>query len=223
MRSRSATSTAESRTPSRGPHRATMSQIEAVAGDTTVGHATAYAWVMEALAGDEAPLRASGCGPRARTRAAGQPHGRPGGAGGDVAFLPTASACGKIRGDFLNLTALSAATASGAGWCGPGGCRYDLEPDRLAAWRTAGAALAEAEQAIGWLWDAASVRSRFKTWAPFRQAGDGLGLVGPAARACGLVRDVALRPSGRLAPPCPGAGRRLAGRRRVRPRPRALA
>src|SRR4029077_15104156 len=30
-----------------GPHRATMNQIEAAAGDTTIGHATAYATVME--------------------------------------------------------------------------------------------------------------------------------------------------------------------------------
>src|SRR5690606_22120154 len=32
-----------------GPHRATMSQMETVAGDTTIGHATAYATVLEAL------------------------------------------------------------------------------------------------------------------------------------------------------------------------------
>jgi len=41
-----------------GPHRVTPYQMETVAGDTTIGHATAYAMVLEALAGTEAPLRA---------------------------------------------------------------------------------------------------------------------------------------------------------------------
>ena len=41
-----------------GPHLATVSQMETVAGDTTIGHATAYATILESLAGTEAPLRA---------------------------------------------------------------------------------------------------------------------------------------------------------------------
>ena len=41
-----------------GPHRATMSQMETVAGDSTIAHATAHALVLESLAGVEAPLRA---------------------------------------------------------------------------------------------------------------------------------------------------------------------
>jgi len=49
----------------------------------------------------------------------------------DVAFLPTSSACGKIRGDFLNLTALLTGNRFGRNFLRPGGCRYDLEPSRL--------------------------------------------------------------------------------------------
>ncbi|MFO1522960.1 MAG: NADH-quinone oxidoreductase subunit C [Kiritimatiellia bacterium] len=41
-----------------GPHPATLCQMETVAGDTTIAHATAYASLLEALAGNEAPLRA---------------------------------------------------------------------------------------------------------------------------------------------------------------------
>src|SRR5437868_13654821 len=41
-----------------GPHLATISQMETVAGDTTIAHATAHATIMESLAGTEAPLRA---------------------------------------------------------------------------------------------------------------------------------------------------------------------
>jgi Ni,Fe-hydrogenase III large subunit len=110
----------------------------------------------------------------------------------DVAFLPTASACGKIRGDFLNLTALLCGNRFGRGLVRPGGCRHDLEPERaaqlLARLETS---LADAEQASAWLWDAASVRGRFEGTGTVHpaQAAE-LGLVGLAARASGLVRDV---------------------------------
>ena len=51
--------------------------------------------------------------------------------------------------------------------------------------------MAEVRQAAGWLWDAASVRTRFEHTGRLHptQAVE-VGLVGPAARACGLVRDV---------------------------------
>ena len=111
----------------------------------------------------------------------------------DVAFLPTASACGRIRGDFLNLTALICGNRFGRGLVRPGGCRL-----RPGAWTRLerllgrlGGALAEAELASGWLWDAASVRSRFEdTGTLFAKQATDLGMVGPAARACGIVRDV---------------------------------
>jgi len=176
-----------------GPHRATMSQMEAVAGDTTIGHATAYASVMEALAGQEAPLRAQWLRLVALELERLANHtGDLGALANDVAFLPAASACGRIRGDFLNLTALVCGNRFGRGLVRPGGCRHDAEPGRLSRLEERlDAALADVEQASEWLWDAASVRARFEgagTLSPDQAAE--LGLVGPAARACGLVRDV---------------------------------
>jgi Ni,Fe-hydrogenase III large subunit len=176
-----------------GPHRATMNQIETVAGDTTVAHATAYATLLETLAGVEAPLRAQWLRALALELERLANHtGDLGALANDVAFLPTASACGKIRGDFLNLTALLCGNRFGRGLVRPGGCQHDLEPARAAQLLVRlQTALAEADQAVAWLWDAASVRSRFEnTGTVFTRQANDIGLVGPAARACGLVRDV---------------------------------
>jgi len=170
-----------------------MSQIEATAGDSTICHATAYASAMEALAGAEAPLRAQWLRLIALELERLANHvGDLGALANDVAFLPTAAACGRIRGDFLNLTALICGNRFGRGLVGPGGCRRDLESERLAKLgERLCSALAEVERVSAWLWDAASVRSRFEnTGTIFRKQAAELGMVGPAARACGLVRDV---------------------------------
>ncbi len=176
-----------------GPHRATMHQMETVAGDTTIAHATAYATVVETLAGTEAPLRAQWLRAIALELERLANHtGDLGALANDVAFLPTASACGKIRGDFLNLTALICGNRFGRRLVRPGGCGLELEPERATRLlERARMALAESEEAAAWLWDSASVRTRFEnTGAVFSKQATQLGLVGPAARACGLVRDV---------------------------------
>jgi len=169
-----------------------MSQIEAVSGDATIAHATAHAWVMEALAGAEAPLRAQWLRAVALELERLANHtGDLSGLANDVAFLPTAAACGKIRGDFLNLTALICGNRFGRGLVRPGGCGHDVEPERLSQLAAKlNAALGEVERASAWLWDAASVRARFEnTGTVHSRQAEELGLVGPAARACGLVRD----------------------------------
>jgi Ni,Fe-hydrogenase III large subunit len=176
-----------------GPHRATMSQMETAAGDTTIAHATVHATIMEALAGTEAPLHAQWLRAIALELERLANHtGDLGALANDVAFLPTSSACGKIRGDFLNLTALICGNRFGRGLVRPGGCRHDLEPERAAQLiERLKTALADTEQAVAWFWDAASVRGRFENVGTvFPAQAAEIGLVGPAARACGLVRDV---------------------------------
>jgi Ni,Fe-hydrogenase III large subunit len=170
-----------------------MFQMETVAGDATIAHATAYASVMEALGGREAPLRAQWLRAVALELERLANHtGDLGALANDVAFLPTAAACGKLRGDYLNLTAMICGNRFGRGIVRPGTSGHDLEPERAA--RAGGllmGALADTEQAMSWLWGAPSVRARFENVGrvhPSQAAS--LGLVGPSARGCGLVRDV---------------------------------
>jgi Ni,Fe-hydrogenase III large subunit len=80
----------------------------------------------------------------------------------------------------------------GRGLVRAGGCRFDLEPARaLQMLERLEPALEEVDRAATWLWDAASVRRRFEhVGVVFADQAADIGLVGPAARACALVRDV---------------------------------
>jgi Ni,Fe-hydrogenase III large subunit len=176
-----------------GPHRSTMAQMETVAGDSTIAHATAYSSVLEALANSEPPLRAQWLRALALELERLANHtGDLGALANDVAFLPTSSTCGKVRGDFLNLSALLCGNRFGRALVRPGGCLLDLETDRVTTMaERLQSALDEVEQALTWFWDASSVRARFENvGVVFPKQATDIGLVGVAARGCGLVRDI---------------------------------
>ncbi|HEU4928837.1 MAG TPA: hydrogenase, partial [Candidatus Krumholzibacteria bacterium] len=158
-----------------------------------IAHATAYAVALEALAKVDPPLRAQWLRYAALELERFANHtGDLGALANDVAFLPTSAACGRVRGDFLNLTATMCGSRFGRGLVRPGGCRFDLEPDRVARMRVQlRVALAEAEEAADWLWESNSTRTRFEgVGVVTGKQAETLGLVGPTARASGLARDV---------------------------------
>jgi Ni,Fe-hydrogenase III large subunit len=176
-----------------GPHRARWAQLETAAGDTTIGHATAGAMIIEALEDSEAPLPAQWLRAIALELERLANHtGDLGALANDVAFQPTSAACGKLRGDFLNMTALICGNRFGRGLVRPGCCRHELDPPRSQELlNRLNTALAQVRKATGWLWDSNSVRSRFEGAGPVSAAqAVELGLVGVAARASGVVRDV---------------------------------
>ncbi|NLI78535.1 MAG: hydrogenase [Candidatus Riflebacteria bacterium] len=176
-----------------GPGPRTMALMETLAGDTTVGHGLAYAQLVEGLAGCRVPARAMAI------RAVGlelerlaNHVGDLGALANDVGFLPTASYCGRLRGDFLNLSALLCGSRFGRGLVRPGGVAFDLEPARVDSLKARLVPIvADVGNAVNLLWTASSVMARFEeTGTVDRATAVQLGLVGPAARASGFERDV---------------------------------
>ncbi len=166
---------------------------ETIAGDTTVGHATAYCQLIEALSGCRKTVRAQSLrGIALELERLANHVGDLGALANDIGFLPTASYCGRIRGDFLNMTALLCGNRFGRGMIRPGGAGHDMDDARI---RELQARLdlgeRDAASAIELLFDTPSVLARFEGKGVLPpDVCKALGIVGPAARASGLQRDV---------------------------------
>jgi Ni,Fe-hydrogenase III large subunit len=174
------------------PEKRRVHLIENIAGDTTIGHATAYSQLVEALSGCRAPARAVSLrGIALELERIANHTGDLGALAGDVGYLPTMSYCGRIRGDFLNMTALLCGNRFGRGLARPGGIAIDSDSDRLAELRKRlDAAYRDVTGAVEIMLNSSSVLARFEgTGVIPIEASRELGLVGPMARACGQKLD----------------------------------
>jgi len=183
-----------------GPFSHTMPVIETIAGDSTVGHALCYCQAMEDLSDTRKSARGNSLrGIALELERIANHVGDLGALAGEIGFQPTAGFCGRIRGDWLNLTALLCGNRFGRGFVVPGGVAWDMEPERIETMRDRMKVLEkDTQEAISLLWDNHAVLSRFEeTGVVSRENAEALGLVGPAARACGLMRDARFNlPSG---------------------------
>lgn len=176
-----------------GPDRRTLHYLETLAGDTSIGHVTAYCQAVEALAGVTAPPRAQAIRAIALELERLACHtGDLGALADDVGFLPTANYCGRLRGDFLNATGKICGNRFGRSLVRPGGVTFDIDSDMVAALTVQlTAALRDVGGAVQLLWDSLSVRARFEnTGVLTAAAAQSLGIVGLALRATGIERDV---------------------------------
>lgn len=175
------------------PDNCAISQIQTLAGDTTIAHTMAYCGILESLTNCRVPPKAQSIRAVAQELERLANHvGDLGALAADIGFLPTQSFCGRIRGDILNITAEICGNRFGRGLVMPGGVRYDLPPDMV---QTLKAKLTTIErdtrEAVNLLWKTPSVLARFETTGTVpKNACEELGLVGVAARACGVARDI---------------------------------
>ncbi len=176
-----------------GPDQRSIHYAETLAGDTTIGHATAYCEALEALSGREAPPRAQALRAVALELERIANHiGDLGALSGDIGFLPTSSWCGRIRGDVLNMSALLCGSRFGRGLVRPGGVAFDADDKLIGELKDRIRASArDSTGACELLWKTPSVLARFEgAGAIPQETALEIGLTGPAARACGVERDV---------------------------------
>ena len=166
---------------------------ESIAGDTVIGHATAYCNTIESLASCHISPRAEALRAVALELERLANHaGDLGALGADIGFLPTAAYFGRVRGEFLNLLMAFTGNRYGRSFCRPGGVLFDMDSKMIDDFKRRLAKANEDIQEISNLFfSESSVLSRLENIGVIspEMARHG-GFVGPTARASGCAYDV---------------------------------
>jgi Ni,Fe-hydrogenase III large subunit len=166
---------------------------ESIAGDTVIGHASAACGAIEALARSRKTPRAQTIrGIALELERLANHIGDLGAIAGDIAYQPAAAYFGRMRGECLNLLMAVSGNRYGRGLVRPGGVQFDIPPAMADDMRTRLQVLGEELADVGrQMLKNASVQARLEgVGVVSRAACMDLGLVGVAARACEVPRDV---------------------------------
>lgn len=166
---------------------------ESIAGDTVIGHASAACGAIEALARSRKTPRAQSIrGIALELERLANHIGDLGALAGDIAYQPGSAYFGRMRGECLNLLMTVSGNRYGRGLIRPGGVLFDIPADMADEMRSRLKVLADELQPVGHLMlKNASVQARVEgVGVVSKQMCADLGLVGIAARACEVPRDV---------------------------------
>ena len=166
---------------------------ESIAGDTVIGHGGAHCSAIEALSRSHKTPRAQAIrGIALELERLANHIGDLGAIAGDVAYQPAAAYFGRMRGECLNLLMSLSGNRYGRGLIRSGGTLFDIPPELADEMRERLSQLREELEPVAVLMlDNASVQARLEGVGVLsRQACSALGVVGPAARACEVPRDV---------------------------------
>ncbi|HWG53021.1 MAG TPA: hypothetical protein VN677_06935 [Gemmatimonadaceae bacterium] len=166
---------------------------ESIAGDTAIGHGSAYCGAIEALSRTRKSARAQSIrGIALELERLANHIGDLGAIAGDVAYQPAAAFFGAMRGECLNLLMMLSGSRFGRGLVRPGGVAFDLPAEMAREMRSRLEGLRDALEPVARLmFQNASVQARLEdVGVVTREQCDALGLVGPVARARDVARDV---------------------------------
>ncbi|MBN2425677.1 MAG: hypothetical protein JXR46_05740 [Calditrichaceae bacterium] len=166
---------------------------ESTAGDTTIGHTFAYCRAMESLSHTNLSLRAETIRMMAAEmeRTAMHLTGL-GGVSNDIGFALASSSYGRLRTLVINSLALICGSRYGRGLFVCGGVRFDVNEEIISQYKeNLNVVLNDVRQINEYLFSSIGAVSRFEdTGAVDKKLAQSMGLVGQAARSCGLEEDV---------------------------------
>lgn len=175
------------------PNPRTVHYVETLCGDCSVGHASACCLALEALAGEPADREALKFRALALELERLAHHvGDIGGLCEAVSFMPPTAYCKRLMCDYMEMTAALCGNSFGRGMVRPGGIGVPVDRELLARlYYRLEEAYNDTVDTLNLMRNSPSVMGRFEhcgilPGAIARQ----LGMVGPAARASGVARDV---------------------------------